>query len=317
VRAAVSFYSHRAEAHEAITQVPGSFRRTVESIRELVRAGVPVRVGLIRMSLNQDDTQPAHELLVGLGVPAEAITVDNVRPTGRGCGDSLVPSGGLPLMMSPPSGGEIQVRGNGELGCSTCWSGKVAVAPTGEVFPCIFSRELPVGNALGGSLRTVLENPILQDLWSIDKAQIPVCKDCEFRYGCFDCRALAYKQTGQLRSKPPSCTYDPYSGVWLQAATEPAAELPHETSVPVRPADLRCAVTGEIGVLYSKARQALLRVNRVAAEVCRLCDGRRSLSGIARRLARRYGEPVSRVARDVQALVGELARHGLLEVRAA
>jgi radical SAM protein with 4Fe4S-binding SPASM domain len=317
VRVAVSFYSHREEVHEAITQVPGSFRRTLEAIRALVQSGVPVRAGLIRMRLNQDDVEAAKDLLASLGVGREKIAVDDVRPAGRGCGDSLVPGDGRVQLTSPPTGHAIELEVDGEPGCRTCWSGRIAVAPSGEVFPCIFSRELPAGNVLRTPLPTVIEGSALQDLWSIDKAQIPVCRDCEFRYGCFDCRALAYKQTGQLRSKPPSCKYDPYNGTWENPAADASLPLPEEAAVPVRAADLRWETTGEVGLLYSRARQVLVAVNRVAAEILGKMDGRRSLRRIARDLARRYGTSEPAVRRDVRALVRELAGLGLVELRAA
>ncbi|MEE9217623.1 MAG: PqqD family peptide modification chaperone [Acidobacteriota bacterium] len=311
---AVSFYSHHPHVHEAITQVPGSFRRTVAGIRALVGEGVPVRAGIIRMRLNQDDVEGATNLLVSLGVPRQSIAVDEVRPAGRGCGDSLVPSGGGTRMTSPSTGAYLQQEGDGTMGCRTCWSGKIAVAPSGEVYPCIFSRQLASGNVLQDALQAVIEGEALQDLWSIDKGQIPVCRDCEFRYGCFDCRALALKQTGQLRSKPPSCTYDPYAGLWALSAEAQAAP-PGESCVPVRGESLRWAMAGDLGLLYSRARQALVAVNRVAAEVIRLSDGRRTLRRIARELARRYRTPEARVRNDVRELAAQLAKMGLLELR--
>ncbi len=317
VHVAVSFYSHCEETHEAITQVPGSFRRTVEAIRSLITAGVGVRAGIIRMRMNQDDVEPAKDLLASLGVDRATIGVDEVRPTGRGCGDSLVPAGGQARLTSPPSGESMQSGANGSMGCQTCWSGKIAVAPTGDVFPCIFSRELGVGNVLRRPLQEVLEAASLQDLWSIDKAQIPVCRDCEFRYGCFDCRALAYKQTGQLRSKPPSCAYDPYTGTWegtLEPGASPAAV---DGCIPVRGESLSWIRCGELGLLYSRARSALLAVNRVAAEIVGQCDGRRSLDRIARNLARRYRAPEPDVRLDVREFLAVLAGLGLMELRCA
>ena len=315
VHLAVSFYSHCEETHEAITQVPGSFRRTVEAIRSLITSGVPVRAGIIRMRMNQEDVEPAKDLLVSLGVDRATIGVDEVRPTGRGCGDSLVPAGGQVRMSSPPSGESMQPGANGTMGCQTCWSGKIAVAPSGDVFPCIFSRELGVGNVLRRPLQEVLETASLQDLWSIDKAQIPVCRDCEFRYGCFDCRALAYKQTGQLRSKPPSCAYDPYTGTWEGVPEPDASPAADDRCVPVRSESLSWVRCGELGLLYSRALSALLAVNRVAAEIVGQCNGRRSLDRIARNLARRYRTPEPDVRRDVRQLLTELAGLGLMELR--
>jgi radical SAM protein with 4Fe4S-binding SPASM domain len=321
VRVAVSFYSHRREVHEAITRVPGSFERTLQAIRGLTAAGVPLRVGLIRMRANQDDIPSAIELLLSAGVQREAIRVDTVRPAGRGCGDSLAPAepaapAGAPTAHGPMAGASIEVRADGSLGCETCWSGKLCVAPSGDAYPCIFSRELPSGNVLASPLSAVVEGEALQDLWSIDKAQIPVCRDCEFRYGCFDCRALAYKQSGRIRSKPPSCSYDPYTGEWGSAAGVPAP-LPAEAGVPRRGGNVRWVVAGDLGLIYAASRRSLVAVNRSAAEVLRLCDGRRSLAGIASVLARRYRVPRPRAADDVRRLAADLVGLGVLEVRAA
>jgi hypothetical protein len=56
-------------------------------------------------------------------------------------------------------------------------------------------------------------------LWSINKDQITVCKDCEFRYVCTDCRAYLL-DAGDLYSKPSKCTYDPYTAEWRPPAEE-------------------------------------------------------------------------------------------------
>ena len=54
----------------------------------------------------------------------------------------------------------------------------------------------------------------------IQKDQIAVCKDCEFRYICTDCRA--YKEDPEDDySKPLKCGYDPYTGVWSEWSTNP------------------------------------------------------------------------------------------------
>src|SRR6185295_1561186 len=55
-------------------------------------------------------------------------------------------------------------------------------------------------------------------LWSINKDQIAICKDCEFRYICTDCRAYL-QDTADLYSKPSKCTYDPYTAEWQPQPT--------------------------------------------------------------------------------------------------
>lgn len=43
------------------------------------------------------------------------------------------------------------------------------------------------------------------------KDNIKVCKDCELRYNCIDCRAGHQVDNG---SKPVGCNYDPYKLIW-------------------------------------------------------------------------------------------------------
>ena len=44
---------------------------------------------------------------------------------------------------------------------------------------------------------------------------IEICKDCEFRYLCFNCPEYNYIKTNDLYKKNPSCSYNPYSGKWI------------------------------------------------------------------------------------------------------
>ena len=50
-------------------------------------------------------------------------------------------------------------------------------------------------------------------LWNINKDKIDVCKDCEFRYICTDCRAYI-KDKRDIYSKPLKCNYDPYTATF-------------------------------------------------------------------------------------------------------
>jgi radical SAM protein with 4Fe4S-binding SPASM domain len=61
-------------------------------------------------------------------------------------------------------------------------------------------------------LEDVIRTDRFQELWRINKDVVDVCRDCEFRYICTDCRA--YTQTGGYYSKPRKCNYDPYEAKW-------------------------------------------------------------------------------------------------------
>jgi MoaA/NifB/PqqE/SkfB family radical SAM enzyme len=132
VRLATSWYSDDADEHEAVTTRRGSHRRTLAGITEAVRRGIPLRAGIIGVR-DRQRVEPARQLLAVLGVTE--VAYDDLRQVGRGIRD--------------------QEPGMDQL-CGKCAAGVLAVAPSGEVWPCVFARWLPVGNVLDQSLRDVL-----------------------------------------------------------------------------------------------------------------------------------------------------------------
>jgi MoaA/NifB/PqqE/SkfB family radical SAM enzyme len=130
VRVATSYYSDRAEVHDAKTGRP-SHARTRSNIEKAVSLGVALRVGVI----GNDEQRLAETRrdLEALGVTR--IGVDHVRPFGRG--------------------GQGQESGPDNL-CGRCGIGKAAIDPAGRVSPCVFSGWLAVGNVHDAPLATIL-----------------------------------------------------------------------------------------------------------------------------------------------------------------
>ena len=64
----ISVYSHRAEIHDAITKLPGSFRRTMEGARFLKSNGVRVSFANVLMKHNSNDYPKVQALAADLGV---------------------------------------------------------------------------------------------------------------------------------------------------------------------------------------------------------------------------------------------------------
>ena len=85
---------------------------------------------------------------------------------------------------------------------NSCWAGKITVSATGDVIPCIFARNHVVSNIVSG-LEDAIYNDNLQTLWKITKDSVATCKDCEYRYGCSDCRPLSEDTYGNLYAKNP------------------------------------------------------------------------------------------------------------------
>jgi len=70
------------------------------------------------------------------------------------------------------------------------------------------------------SLAAALSLPDFKKYWQIRKDQIEVCKDCEFRHICTDCRA--YTETpDNVYAKPLKCGDDPYNNQWSEWSTNP------------------------------------------------------------------------------------------------
>jgi len=59
----------------------------------------------------------------------------------------------------------------------------------------------------------VIESPAFRQHWQITKDMVKVCKDCEFRHICTDCRAYI-EDPDDVLSKPLKCGYDPYTNAW-------------------------------------------------------------------------------------------------------
>lgn len=77
------------------------------------------------------------------------------------------------------------------------------------VFPCAMERRMNYGNLKEKPLTDVLDHP----LRFLSKDHIEDCKDCEYRYHCFDCRPDSHGKG--VYQKPWYCSYDPKAGEWL------------------------------------------------------------------------------------------------------
>lgn len=90
-----------------------------------------------------------------------------------------------------------------------CLNRKISISVTGEIKNCP-SMNISYGNIKKESLKEVYSNKKFQSFWYITKDKISICKDCEYRYVCNDCRAFAKSKFG----KPSKCSYDPYQALW-------------------------------------------------------------------------------------------------------
>lgn len=105
---------------------------------------------------------------------------------------------------------------------NSCLNHKIAIDVAGQIKNC---PSLPdaYGNIATDTLQGALHQKGFKKLWTINKDQISVCRDCEFRHICTDCRAFVEQPDDQY-SKPLKCGYDPYTNEWQDWSSHPMKE---------------------------------------------------------------------------------------------
>lgn len=92
---------------------------------------------------------------------------------------------------------------------NSCLNRKISVDSNGNIKNCP-SMKKSYGKVKDKLLQEVVTDKDFRAIWSINKNEIEVCRDCEYRYICQDCRAYTMDDQS-IYSKPSKCTYDPYS----------------------------------------------------------------------------------------------------------
>ena len=131
VSLATSYYSDDADQHATVTGRP-SYARTRANITEAVRRGIPLRAGVIDFGDGQRAQHAIDELAV-LGV--QKVGYDRLRQVGRGAHD-----------RRQPSAAQL---------CGQCGDAVAAISTDGSVWPCVFSRWLPIGDVRRQPLREI------------------------------------------------------------------------------------------------------------------------------------------------------------------
>jgi MoaA/NifB/PqqE/SkfB family radical SAM enzyme len=140
IRFATSVYSDKPEVHQAITRNRSSHTRTIKNLKRLIDSEIVTRAAVIQIDQTAAEIQTTKRFLTNLGV--QHVRDSQVRAFGRG--ENVL----------------SQQSQMSEL-CGHCWSGRLCVAPDGDVYPCVMARQWPVGNVLETPLaRIVLSNAL-------------------------------------------------------------------------------------------------------------------------------------------------------------
>lgn len=215
-----SIYGHTASVHDNITQLKGSFEKTVENVKKMLQHGIAISAAITLMKENECYLKNIEYFVSTLGI--KHYNIDVIREVYNGTQSMHLPA--IPEIkflrtITKPNFSITEERFKLALSTNTCWYGKFAISPEGLVFPCIFERNIILGNLSNQSVNDILESKELKKCWFLDFSQINDCKVCEYRFACKDCRALGRSKCNNLFDKNPRCLYNPYTGVWNSPST--------------------------------------------------------------------------------------------------
>lgn len=102
---------------------------------------------------------------------------------------------------------------------NSCLHKKISIDSSGNIKNCP-SMAKNFGNIKHTTLQEALAQKDFKKYWNITKDQIDVCKTCEFRYICTDCRAYTEDSKNEY-SKPLKCGYNPETTKWENWSLNP------------------------------------------------------------------------------------------------
>ena len=203
VNVATSLLGPNSEVHDNCTRTPGSFKNWYKNIKIAQSIGLTYRIGIIRMRQNENSISSIEAFLRAeqLISPSDPFNATDARPTGLGSNIHVMPS------VPQDYGLNLHINTtffHTSRHYNPCWKGIIAITPMGDVYPCVFARDLTAGNLNEKPMKTIIKN-LADTYWKITLDQVDRCRDCEFRYACMDCRPLTLNYPKSLYGAPVRC----------------------------------------------------------------------------------------------------------------
>ena len=195
-RVDISVYSHRAEEHDAVTRVPGSWAKTTQGIRLLRERRINVSLKFTPTAASTASAQQladlAHELDAHLMV-GEHVTAGEA---GRSEPTKVrrQPEGAIADFA------DAELHLSNALAAKPCGAGNLlSVRSDGQVQPCA-QLNTPMGRVGddGAGLVRAAESDVAQFFRQVTWADLPGCRECDLRVHCRRCFASAAAEVGDL-----------------------------------------------------------------------------------------------------------------------
>jgi radical SAM protein with 4Fe4S-binding SPASM domain len=207
-RLEISLYGADSVTHESITNVPGSFERTLQGIRNARAAGLSVVVKASMLAENSTSISRIGELAASLGCGFQFTDEIDPREDGDLGPVRLRPAVSQRVEQSASSheavdySAESIERARHGVHCRVGSVGLVVEA-NGELKPCV-SLAVPLGNVLVDAPNEVLSAADATFMRSINIQTLHGCRDCDLVPGCHRCHGSAARETGDALGPYPS-----------------------------------------------------------------------------------------------------------------
>lgn len=215
-----SIYSCESEVHDLITSRKGSYEKMLNTIDKLHALGVELKPMVISMYENQHTVEKSIEFCKSRwgNKPGPSIYLMKKIPDCKQLAHVTTDERILRKVdIARTCLDDFQV--NEEVFkrsyyTNNCWHGKFTISEIGDFLLCALSRSVVCGNVKKDRIKNILNTDTLRYHWNFSYNNVAICRDCEFRYACHDCRPDAMSASGDITGKNPYCYYDPYKGIW-------------------------------------------------------------------------------------------------------
>ncbi len=221
----VSLYGATPEVHDAITQVRGSWRRTLDGVDRLRARKLAVRLKLIVMRSNAHEVGAMRALAAARGLP----TLIDLNVTARhdGTDGSLAMRVTADQVEALYAGALADLAPNGKRSIEeaafpcNCARGNCAVTARGDVQPCI-AVPWAAGNVRQQPFGEIWrDSPVFQQIRGLKLADYPGCGPCPDKAFCSRDRGAAFNASGRYTGNDPFvCTT---AGIARKVAEDRAA----------------------------------------------------------------------------------------------
>lgn len=201
----ISIYGSTSYVHDAITQIPGSFCKTITTIKMLSQANISVVLNVMIMKPNyhqiQDIINLADELHTEYRIGLSIINKNNgdTTPTNYFIDNKQILKEILSIInknffsMDVPISNKKKIKNGSICGAGTS---ALCISPDGEVYPCV-SLKISLGSVFTNTLYKIWNSEKRKSMISsLILSNTSECTSCEYFFECPHCVGISQAECG-------------------------------------------------------------------------------------------------------------------------